>query len=110
MIVTFLQNGCGGTLDQSVEWPDAADVASSPEFGQECVCVRELEGGRKGLGCWYSFKSAERTEYLLYDIHMYLNVCVCVCVCVCELVGSPLSVRPIRLGSQQAAGSDCGTG
>lgn len=32
MTVTFLQNGCDVTSDQSFDWPDAADVVSSLVF------------------------------------------------------------------------------
>lgn len=60
MTVTFLQNGCDVTSDQSFAWPDAADVVSSLVFVHMCVCVRE------------------RKKYM----HMLVLVCACVDVCV----------------------------
>lgn len=44
MTVTFLQNGCDVTPDQSFDWPDAADVVSSLVF----MHVRERESQREG--------------------------------------------------------------
>ncbi len=56
MTVTFLQNGCDVTPDQSFDWPDAADVVSSLVFVHVCVyvyvcvCVWEREREREREG------------------------------------------------------------
>ena len=47
MTVTFLQNGWDVTSDQSVDWPNAADVVCFVVFVCVCVCVR------RGLRAWW---------------------------------------------------------
>ena len=88
----FPQNGCDATSHQSTDWA-------------RCCFLSER---KKAI----MMKIFIYWEGWLFDCIIYICVCVCVCarIFVCAFVGSPLSVRPIRMGSQQAAGSDCGTG
>lgn len=93
MTVTFLQNGCDVTSDQSFDWPDAADVVSSVVFVRACLYMCAKEGGRGGVVMGggrkeWDYNADSHLAVWLYDYILSTRICGCLhacgslCVCV----------------------------